>query len=62
MKIYLELFAGSNRRSLVTKTDINRNIEVLDRAVTGKVLAGDSISLADTKSILEEIRNELPEE
>lgn len=47
--------------SSVRKTDIDRNIAALDRIIQGEALAMDFMLLMDTKSILEGIKNELPE-
>ncbi len=61
MKITIDLRVGSLHRIHITKRDIEKNIAGLDRAITGKLIAADPISLMETKSILEAIKKELPE-
>jgi len=59
MKITIELYQGPNHDPEVTKKDIQRNIETIDRYLNGKQTANDYISLLDTQSILINIRKQL---
>jgi hypothetical protein len=60
VKITIDLVAGGfgGKRDPV-KSDIDKNIEALDRAIKNKKLANDDNSLIDTKSILEAIKMQL---
>lgn len=60
MKITIKLKAGPNHKDAVTKADIQTNIDVLQRAIDGELLARDFVLLVDTQSILEAIRKQLP--
>lgn len=60
MKITIEICAGPNHRSYVTKNDISKNIAAIDRAIDGNMKALDYPTLLDTKTILEGIKNQLP--
>jgi len=51
MNIKLEL-------SNFTKSDMQKNIDALDRAIKGKPRCSDFMLLIDTKSILEAIQNQ----
>jgi len=44
----------------VTKSTIQKNIDALQRAIDGKPLGCDDITLYGTKSILEGIQEQLP--
>jgi len=62
MKITIELKAGPHlylQRS--TKRIITKNIEAVERAIDGKPLVCDTNYLIDTKSILEAIKEQLPD-
>jgi hypothetical protein len=59
MQITIELSAGQSGFQKVTKQVMQKNIDALQRAVDGKPLASDFVSLLDTKSILEGIKNKL---
>ena len=59
MEIKLKLCGPHS--TVVRKIDIDKNIAALDRAIQDNVLTMDFMSLMDTKSILEGIKNELPE-
>ena len=60
MKITIELLAGGNHRS-PSKRDIQKNIDAISRFIDKKQLCNDDSSLIDTRSILEAIKKELPE-
>lgn len=55
MKVFIELNAGSSHLWEVTNYDVQKNIDAIQRAITGKPLAFDFVLLIDTKSILEGI-------
>ena len=58
--VTIELAYGPKRSSTVKKEDIDENIAAFDRAVAGKSLACDFVVLADTRSMLLAIRDQLP--
>lgn len=60
MEVTIELKAGRAHDERVTKKQIQKNIDALQRAIDGKSLASDFVSLHDTKSILEGIKAKLP--
>ena len=60
MKITIELASGPNGNKTVTKSEIQKNIDVLDRAIQGRMKCSDDQSLSDTKSIIEGIQENLP--
>lgn len=60
MEITINLKTGPNHKEEVTKQDIQKNIDALQRAIDGKPLAFDFVLLSDTKSILEGIAAKLP--
>lgn len=62
MKITIELCSGINHNANITKQDIQKNIDALRRAIDGKSAALDFVLLLDTKSILECIKEKLPNE
>jgi len=64
MKVIIELCAGDGEMSryrVVTKRDMDLNIEAVDRAIKGKPQCKDFVTLLDTRSILEGIREQLPD-
>jgi hypothetical protein len=61
MKVTIELFAGADHREMARKSDIDKNIGALERAIDGKSICSDFIPLIDTKFILTAIREKLPE-
>jgi len=61
MQVTIELYAGPRHRDKVTKQDIQKNIDALQRAMDGKLLALDFMLLLDTKSILKGIKANLPD-
>ena len=60
MFVKIELLTGPNKAN-PRKKDMDKNIDALDRAISGKKKANDDHLLLDTKSILEGIKRELPE-
>jgi len=44
-----------------TKQDVDKNIDALERAIEGNPLSSDSQLHLDTKSILDAIREQLPD-
>jgi len=60
MKVTIDIAAGNNQFGLVTKTDVEKNIQAVQRAIDGKSQAQDSILLLDTKWILIGIQEQLP--
>ena len=58
--VKLELRAGPRGGKYVTKADMARNIEALQKAIDGKMSGADHILLIDTKNILEAIKAQLP--
>ena len=60
MQITIEICTGADHRREVTKQDIQRNIDALQRMINGKPLASDFVLLLDTQSILEGIKTKLP--
>ena len=61
MKVTIELKSGPKYNDYVTKSDIQKNIDALNRYLDNKQCASDFISLSDTKFILEAIKNKLPD-
>ena len=61
MKVTIELKSGHKHNDYVTKSDIQKDIDALNRYLDNKQYASDFISLSDTKSILEAIKNKLPD-
>ena len=60
MKIAIRLKAGPDGNEYVTKADIQKNIDALQRYIDGKPQCTDFASLVDTKSILEGLKDLLP--
>lgn len=60
MIVQIELLVGHNHDE-PTKRDINKNIHALERAINNKQRGGDFVLLSDTKSILEGIKEKLPD-
>lgn len=60
MEIKIVLHAGPYHRDKITKKDIQKNIDCIQRAIDGKPFASDFILLIDTMSILEAIKLKLP--
>ena len=52
MYIRIKLRAGPEGQYQVTKREIQKNIDALERAIKGKMNCSDTISLMDTKTIL----------
>ena len=61
MIVTIDLATDSKRNHEVTKSDIDKNIEAIQRAIDGNLTAVDTIYLLDTKSILTGIREQLPD-
>jgi len=61
MKVVIELRTGPYHNKSVTKEDIQRNIDVLEKVISEPRTALDTILLLDTKSILDMIQQKLPE-
>ena len=59
MKVTIELKNSSKQESMPTKADIQKNIDALSRTIDGNPVAIDFMLLADTKSILEAIQQQL---
>jgi len=59
MEVKIDLCAGPNHWHKVTKQEIQKNIDALQRAIDGKPLASDFVLHMDTKSILEGIKTKL---
>jgi hypothetical protein len=61
MEITIDLRAGASHSEKVTKSQIDKNIKALEKAILRKPLSiSDTIKLVDTLSILEGIREQLP--
>lgn len=60
MKVIIELMCGPNHNYLVTKEQIQKNIDALDRAIKNNKIIKDDVLLMDTKSILKGIQEKLP--
>lgn len=60
MKVTIEIFTGPNHKE-PTKRDMERNIQALDRAISGNQQCNDFILMMDTKSILIGIQKKLPD-
>lgn len=61
MKVMIELRSGHNT-SDVTKRDIQKNIDACQRCIDRRQNCSDDVILINTKSILEGIKSQLPEE
>jgi hypothetical protein len=59
-RIEIELAPGGNRSGEVYSEDFDVHIETLERAISGKLLSNDVISLIDIKGILGAIRDQFP--
>jgi len=59
MKVTIELESGAYNNLYVTKEDIQKNIDALQRYIDGRQNCSDDAMLIDTKSILECIKGEL---
>jgi hypothetical protein len=59
MEVTIKVYAGNPRRE-PDKGDIQRNIDAIKRAATGKPECGDMVLYLDTVSILEGIQRKLP--
>ena len=57
--VEIEVRAGSNHRTLVGPSDVDMNIEALQRVLEGKQQCRDFVLICDTISILESIKKEL---
>lgn len=60
MKVYLELYHTTNARS--PRQSMDREIAAVQRAIDGKPTCCDDVPLISVRSILEAIREQLPEE
>ena len=60
MKVTIDLINGEKSKH-VSKVDLNKNIEALERAIEGKPQCSDFVSLRDTLTILEAIKKQLPD-
>lgn len=60
MQVTIELYSGPTHCYKVTKQEIQKNIDALQRAIDGKPMVKDFVLLLDTKSILEGIKTKLP--
>jgi len=61
MEIKIDLYHGIKHTNRITKKDIQKNIDCVQRAIDKKPLSSDFIPLIDTLSILEEIQSKIPE-
>ena len=61
MNVNIEIRTGPHGEERVKKRDIQKNIDAIDRAISGNLEAADFISLADTNSILRGIQVKLRE-
>ena len=59
MIVCIDIKSGPHKDDNVTKADVDKNINALDRAINRKMLSCDDILLIDTKSILEQIKSKL---
>ena len=59
MLITIELKVGMERRDNITKTDVQKNIDAITRAINGKMVSGDVPLLIGTKTILEAIKEKV---
>jgi len=60
MKVTIEIDSGNGPYGMVTKADVEKNIQAIQRAIDGKPQAQDSLLLVDTKWILKGIQKECP--
>lgn len=60
MIVRIAIATGPNHNSVVTKKDIDKNIQALERAISNKKVGADDALIIDTISILESIKSELP--
>lgn len=61
MKVTIDIATGPKSSPIVTKQDIQKNIDALQRTISGKVAFSDITLLLDTKSILIGIQQALPD-
>ena len=60
LPLTIKLYSGPDHSHKITKQEIQKNIDALQRAIDGKSVAIDFVLLIDTMSILEAIKAELP--
>jgi len=61
MKVTIELVKGNVPYKVdLVKSDMDDNIEAIERVIDGKLRVKDMVLLMDTKSILEKIKDQLP--
>lgn len=60
MKVTIDIKAGPHHTDGVQRSDIQRNIDALNRAIEDQLECRDGTLLRDTRTILEAIRRELP--
>ena len=61
MKVCIEV-AGAGGFSGLTRRDVQKNIDAIQRAIDDNKRIADLSPLIDTKSIMEGIKQQLPEE
>lgn len=61
MIVSIELCTGPNHDEHVTKKDVQKNIDALQRAVDDEPLAHDFVLLLDTMYIMKGIQKRLPD-
>jgi hypothetical protein len=61
MIVSIELCTGPNLDEHVTKKDVQKNIDALQRAVDGEPLSHDFVLLLDTMYIIKGIQKRLPD-
>ena len=60
MQVCIELKKGSEHTDDIKQADIQKNLDALERYVSGNPLSNDDVLLIDTMSILMAIQNKLP--
>jgi len=59
MKVTLDLYNGPDHSKIVTKKDIQKTIDSINRAIKNKKTAVDDAILIDTISIFEGVQTQL---
>ena len=59
MRITIDIYSGPKHNYNVTRSDVQKNIDAINRYLLGKQLSNDDTLLLDTRSVLETIQEEL---
>jgi len=60
MKVTIHLRAGPHYREEILKSDVQKNIDAIDRAIKNKKIVKDDVLLFDVISVLRAIQHQLP--